>query len=141
MAPDLPDIPLLCTELKSLVNDLGLGASELHGTSDSFDFLKDLKLNPEDLKLRLGKTTVIMKNAKRFLDSCDSFLQPLANMNVAIAAPVYGAVKCIVTVSACFSHCYHISATPQQITAAKSEILDGTYVPIVYCDLQLTTIL
>ncbi|KAJ7223735.1 hypothetical protein B0H12DRAFT_1240935 [Mycena haematopus] len=100
------DLSLLCAEFQSLVEDVD--SSELYETeSDSLThLLKDCKLQPDELKLRIHKFHIVMKNSKQFLDSCDTFLQSLASVNPALG-PVYGAVKFIVT-----------------IAAAKSEILD-----------------
>lgn len=97
---DQADLSQLRTEFTKLSNDLA--NSRLRGTD-----LEDLKL-PEDteLKLRLKKRDTFMAKAKAFLNSCDVFLQPLAGTSP-IAAPLYGGLKCIVT-----------------IAAAKAEILD-----------------
>ncbi|KAF7344469.1 Nacht and ankyrin domain protein [Mycena sanguinolenta] len=99
------DFSSLCAEFQSLVQDVDGDSSTLEPGSLT-DLLKDCKLQPDELKLRIHKFNIVMKNSKQFLDSCDTFLQSLANVN-AILGPVYGAVKFIVT-----------------IAAAKSEILD-----------------
>ncbi|KAG1767635.1 hypothetical protein EDD22DRAFT_1005282 [Suillus occidentalis] len=97
---DQADLSQLRTEFTKLSNDLA--NSRLCGTD-----LDDLKL-PQDseFKLRLKKRDKFMAKAKAFLNSCDIFLQPLAGTSP-IAAPLYGGLKCIVT-----------------IAAAKAEILD-----------------
>lgn len=89
---DQADLSQLRTEFTKLANDLA--SSRLREVD-----LEDLKL-PEDseLKLRLEKRDKFMAKAKAFLDSCDGFLQPLSVMSP-IAAPLYGGLKCIVTVS------------------------------------------
>lgn len=89
---DQADLSQLRTEFTKLSNDLA--NSRLCGTD-----LDDLKL-PQDseLKLRLKKRDKFMAKAKAFLNSCDIFLQPLAGTSP-IAAPLYGGLKCIVTVS------------------------------------------
>jgi hypothetical protein len=89
---DQADLSQLRTEFKKLTSDLA--SSRLRGTD-----LEDLKL-PEDseLKLRLTKIDKFMGKVKAFLNSCDVFLQPLAGTSP-IAAPLYGGLKCIVTVS------------------------------------------
>jgi hypothetical protein len=89
---DQTDLSQLRTEFTQLANDLA--SSRLCGTD-----LEDWKL-PEDseLKLRLKKRDRFMAKAKAFLNSCDVFLQPLASTSP-IAAPLYGGLKCIITVS------------------------------------------
>ncbi|KAI9429424.1 hypothetical protein BJY52DRAFT_1423388 [Lactarius psammicola] len=98
------DLSLLLKEITKLTDDLAddLASSGLRETD-----LKDLKL-PEgsELKLCLQKRDKFMEKANVFLNSWDGFLQPLASMSP-IAAPLYGCLKCIVT-----------------IAAAKAEILD-----------------
>jgi hypothetical protein len=119
------DLSLLCTEFQGLVKDLD--SFELHGETGAGSLahlLKDCKLKPDELKLRVHKFNIVMKNSKQFLDSCDSFLQSLANMNT-VAGPVYGAVKFIVTVRHFFRWQDWIENAPIQIAAAKSDILDG----------------
>ncbi|KAG1784752.1 uncharacterized protein HD556DRAFT_1314824 [Suillus plorans] len=88
---DQADLSQLRTEFIKLANDLA--SSRLRGID-----LEDLKL-PEDseLELRLKKRDKFMAKVKAFLGSCDGFLQPLAGMSP-IAAPLYGGLKCIVTV-------------------------------------------
>ena len=117
---DHEDLPLLLAEIgdfaKSLDNS-GLRESDL----------EDLKL-PErsELKLRLQKRDQVMAKVKTFLDSYDSFFNALASTN-SIAAPLYGGLKCIVTVS--LDSAPHVDAISQpypQIASAKAEILDGS---------------
>ncbi|KAJ6613541.1 hypothetical protein B0H10DRAFT_224637 [Mycena sp. CBHHK59/15] len=115
MPPEIPVLSALRTEFENLANDLG---EELGGTLGPLDFLKD-EVKPEELELRLGKASIVMRNAKEFLDNCDAFLQPLAGMNSTIAAPVYGAVKFIVTIAAAKSEVL------EEVIAGLNEVFDG----------------
>ncbi|KAG2034716.1 hypothetical protein BDR03DRAFT_964338 [Suillus americanus] len=109
---DQADLSQLRTEFTKLGNDLA--SSRLRATD-----LEDLKL-PEDseLKLRLKKGDKFMAKAKVFLDSCDGFLQPLAAMSP-IAAPLYGGLKCIVTIAAAKAEIL------DEVICGLNEVLDG----------------
>ncbi|KAJ7210985.1 hypothetical protein C8J57DRAFT_1606319 [Mycena rebaudengoi] len=125
------DLSLLCTEFQSIVTVSSCMAKPGPVRSSivplhELQLLKDCKLKPDELKLRVHKFNIVMKNSKQFLDSCDSFLQSLANMN-AVAGPVYEAVKFIVT-----------------IAAAKSDILDGMsllQLELLFIDAYVTEVL
>jgi hypothetical protein len=117
---DRADLSLLLTEIRKLANSMD--SSGLRETD-----LEDLKL-PEgsELKLRLQKRDKVMEKVKTFLDSYDSFFCVLASTS-SIAAPLYGGLKCIVTVS--LDSTPHVDAIFQpyrQIASAKAEILDGS---------------
>ncbi|KAF8190388.1 hypothetical protein K438DRAFT_924306 [Mycena galopus ATCC 62051] len=100
--PTSADLSWLFTECRDLGDD-----GELNETEFLACLLKDCKIQTEELTRRRRKINLAMKNAKTFLDCCDTFLVSLSNMNI-VVGPVYGAVKFIVT-----------------IAAAKSEILEG----------------
>ncbi|KAF8483994.1 hypothetical protein DFH94DRAFT_333959 [Russula ochroleuca] len=106
---DREDLSLLLSEVRNLANSMD--SSGLRETD-----LEDLKL-PEgsELKLRLQKRDRVMDKVKTVLDNYDSFFSALASTN-SIAAPLYGGLKCIVT-----------------IASAKAEILDE-----VICGLNVT---
>jgi hypothetical protein len=117
---DREDLSLLLSEVRNLANSMD--SSGLRETD-----LEDLKL-PEgsELKLRLQKRDRVMDKVKTVLDNYDSFFSALASTN-SIAAPLYGGLKCIVTVS--LDSAPHVDAIFQpyrQIASAKAEILDGS---------------
>ncbi|KAG2065878.1 hypothetical protein BDR04DRAFT_1234316 [Suillus decipiens] len=122
---DQADLTQLRTEFTTLANDLA--SSRLCGTD-----LEDLKL-PEDseFKLRLKKRDKFMAKAKVFLDSCDGFLQPLAGMNP-IAAPLYGGLKCIVTIAAAKADIL------DEVICGLNEVLDG--LPLIVRSERMTNL-
>ncbi|KAG2354790.1 hypothetical protein BDR07DRAFT_1428472 [Suillus spraguei] len=72
-----------------------------------------------------------MAKAKMFLDSCDGFLQPLAATS-SIAAPLYGGLKCIVTIAAAKAEIL------DEVIYGLNEVLDG--VPLIIRSERMTTL-
>ncbi|KAF7344473.1 hypothetical protein MSAN_01929000 [Mycena sanguinolenta] len=103
------ELPPSWEELQALIREIDIDASRLElgaGPHSLTYLLKECKLHPDELELRIHKFDIIMKNSKQFLDDCDTLLQSFACMHAGLGL-VYGAVRLIVT-----------------IAAAKAEILD-----------------
>ncbi|KAJ7192574.1 hypothetical protein GGX14DRAFT_406243 [Mycena pura] len=112
------DLSSLFTELRNLANDIGSFDLRETESSSLAHLLKDCRLQPEELKLRRRKVDLALKYSKLFLDSCDAFLLSLSSMNM-VAAPVYAAVRFIVTIAAAKSEIL------EEVLGGLNDVFDG----------------
>ncbi|KAJ6495340.1 hypothetical protein C8R45DRAFT_927264 [Mycena sanguinolenta] len=120
------DLSSSWAELQALIRDIDADSSQLEPGSgpDSLTYLlKDCKLQADELKLRIHKFDIVMKNSKQFLNDCDILFQSLAAH--AGLDPVYGAVKFIVTIAAAKAEILDVLMDIAEVSAGLNDVLSG----------------